>query len=222
MCILKTNVCMIRMSVIFFSRHAFCNTFSTHDLSWRSTLIEDTQKDIEDFFNSRPLVEVDPLSGAIYSTIYFSTHDLSWRSTTMYKSMDLENIFQLTTSRGGRQSGNLDIADNTIFSTHDLSWRSTGSRNQVEAVKLFQLTTSRGGRRGQRHHLPMYKLFSTHDLSWRSTDGLTIEAINGGFSTHDLSWRSTYDGHCHICVFAFQLTTSRGGRRKRIKREVRR
>ena len=33
------------------------------------------------FFNSRPLVEVDPLSGAIYSTIYFSTHDLSWRST---------------------------------------------------------------------------------------------------------------------------------------------
>ena len=124
MCILNTNVCMIRMSVIFFSRHAFCNTFSTHDLSWRSTKTERGQ----------------------HKDRSFSTHDLSWRSTVQDYNDTSKKIFQLTTSRGGRLAENgelkkrLDFQLTTSrggrpgqvciysllsFSTHDLSWRST-------------------------------------------------------------------------------------------------
>ena len=77
----------------------------------------------------------------------------------MYKSMDLENIFQLTTSRGGRQSGNLDIADYKLFSTHDLSWRST-SMVYGHGRNVF---------------------FSTHDLSWRSTEVLLSDPEPGIF-----------------------------------------
>ncbi len=146
MCILNTNVCMIRMSVIFFSRHAFCNTFSTHDLSWRSTvgwvgnslsqdlfnsrpLVEvdktgpaDTGK--AEFFNSRPLVEVNQLHCEHYTDGIFSTHDLSWRSTKIFVLSFGNNFFQLTTSRGDRR----DVLAGTPV---------TG---------VFQLTTSRGDR----------------------------------------------------------------------------
>ena len=145
MCILNTNVCMIRMSVIFFSRHAFCNTFSTHDLSWRSTGC--------------------PCGNTCNRS--FSTHDLSWRSTTVLFHWRKQKFFQLTTSRGDRQNSKtralgrclfnsrplVEIDDNAsaenvqqIFSTHDLSWRSTGAVSQKEFDEFFQLTTSRGDR----------------------------------------------------------------------------
>ena len=96
----------------------------------------------------------------------------------MYKSMDLENIFQLTTSRGGRQSGNLDIADNTIFSTHDLSWRST-----LEKAYLLEQAD-----------------FSTHDLSWRSTAKLHNKSLkfcifSGHFILEQMSLPFSYKYH---------------------------
>ena len=152
MCILNTNVCMIRMSVIFFSRHAFCNTFSTHDLSWRSTGC--------------------PCGNTCNRS--FSTHDLSWRSTTVLFHWRKQKFFQLTTSRGDRQNSKtralgrclfnsrplVEIDDNAsaenvqqIFSTHDLSWRSTGAVSQKEFDEFFQLTTSRG----DRHYTGHYK-----------------------------------------------------------------
>ena len=68
---------MIRMSVIFFSRHAFCNTFSTHDLSWRSTLQQHCLAVFYGFFNSRPLVEIDiqKPEAAVYQ-IFFNSRPL--------------------------------------------------------------------------------------------------------------------------------------------------
>ena len=54
--------------------------FSTHDLSWRSTVS----------------CEFNP------NSFRFSTHDLSWRSTTVNIHCRAAEFFQLTTSRGGR------------------------------------------------------------------------------------------------------------------------
>ena len=71
---------MIRMSVIFFSRHAFCNTFSTHDLSWRSTSGCDY------------VVEVH------FFQLMTSRGGRPNRQTFHHRHM----FFQLTTSRGGR------------------------------------------------------------------------------------------------------------------------
>ena len=56
--------------------------FSTHDLSWRSTVS----------------CEFNP------NSFRFSTHDLSWRSTTVNIHCRAAEFFQLTTSRGGRQA----------------------------------------------------------------------------------------------------------------------
>ena len=82
MCILNTNVCMIRMSVIFFSRHAFCNTFSTHDLSWRST---------------------DTIATMIAAITFQLTTSRGGRLTSITITSYCP-VFQLTTSRGGRQA----------------------------------------------------------------------------------------------------------------------
>ena len=78
------------------------------------------------YFNSRPREEVDSLiSSLLLRYISISTHDLTRRSTrkqTIYN--NLERIFQLTTSRGGRLA-----------------------RREIEVKKeIFQLTTSQGGR----------------------------------------------------------------------------
>ena len=163
MCILNTNVCMIRMSVIFFSRHAFCNTFSTHDLSWRSTGC--------------------PCGNTCNRS--FSTHDLSWRSTTVLFHWRKQKFFQLTTSRGDRQNSKtralgrclfnsrplVEIDDNAsaenvqqIFSTHDLSWRSTGAVSQKEFDEFFQLTTSRGDRQPARYVFKLRIFFNSRPL----------------------------------------------------------
>jgi len=79
--------------------------FSTHDLSWRSTYQH----------------------GAMEICEKFSTHDLSWRSTYLEDHTYSPKIFQLTTSRGGRQLPDVDYKIVFNFSTHDLSWRSTKS-----------------------------------------------------------------------------------------------
>ena len=78
-----------------------------------------------EFFNSRPLVEVNQLHCEHYTDGIFSTHDLSWRSTKIFVLSFGNNFFQLTTSRGDRH-----VSTNTIL-----------------LVAIFQLTTSRGDRR---------------------------------------------------------------------------
>ena len=147
MCILNTNVCMIRMSVIFFSRHAFCNTFSTHDLSWRSTFIFYPFR-YSMSFSTHDLSWRSTLALLITpNELDFSTHDLSWRSTPLLSSSKSATVFQLTTSRGGRRLFKLPISKGNYFSTHDLSWRSTLNFCFLPfMVSTFQLTTSRGGR----------------------------------------------------------------------------
>ena len=153
MCILNTNVCMIRMSVIFFSRHAFCNTFSTHDLSWRSTILSCNIGLLHYFQLTTSRGGRRYRQKWRHHAIHFSTHDLSWRSTP----------------------GIISTSCPFDFSTHDLSWRSTAWRNfktfsksffnsrplvEIDAVRkyeqnnyrFFQLTTSRGDRRSTRRY----------------------------------------------------------------------
>ena len=78
-------------------------TFSTHDLSGRST------------FGLRLCVR-----GTL-----FSTHDLSGRSTISRYIRRTHWFFQLTTSRGGRLYSAKQELYGSYFSTHDLSGRST-------------------------------------------------------------------------------------------------
>ena len=79
------------------------------------------------YFNSRPREEVDSLiSSLLLRYISISTHDLTRRSTrkqTIYN--NLERIFQLTTSRGGRPAACYCSWYSSYISTHDLTKRST-------------------------------------------------------------------------------------------------
>ena len=121
-------------------------------------------------FNSRPHEEVDPPPVPI--PFNFS-------------------IFQLTTSRRGRQAvagfqgrpGHISTHDLTKrstvrayvmryfvhISTHDLTKRSTFRRSAILSIWLFQLTTSRRGRPGRLVRCNGGAGISTHDLTKRST-----------------------------------------------------
>ncbi len=121
-------------------------------------------------FNSRPHAEVDRPGSPAFCTALLSTHDLTQRSTTsttvkatharafnsrphaevdilsLYRLEDW-TVFQLTTSRRGRQQAGNRHGVCQILSTHDLTQRSTGdSSRRFSQVWAFQLTTSRRGR----------------------------------------------------------------------------
>ena len=99
-----------------------------------------------EFFNSRPLVEVNQLHCEHYTDGIFSTHDLSWRSTKIFVLSFGNNFFQLTTSRGDRHVSTNPILLVAIFQLTT----SRGDRRDVLAgtpvTGVFQLTTSRGDR----------------------------------------------------------------------------
>ena len=120
---------------------------STHDLTRRSTEKRGIDGGLSEFqlttsqggrplspsaphlvlihFNSRPHKEVDHPQPELFGLrVVISTHDLTRRSTKLEGMLTVVEIFQLTTSRGGRP---------TVV---------VPSR----AVASFQLTTSRGGR----------------------------------------------------------------------------
>ena len=157
--------------------------FSTHDLSWRSTVqslhskqrlfnfqlttsrggrrIATTISILHNLFNSRPLGEVDliSISGTVPHS-FFNSRPLG----------EVDPPARVKVNPG-------------TFSTHDLSGRSTG----VFSV-LFLL----------------YR-FSTHDLSGRSTIVVLYGTDGKGFSTHDLSGRSTAKLHnksLKFCIFS--------------------
>ena len=91
----------------------------------------------------------------------------------------------------------------------------------AEKKKGFQLTTSRRGRRGI---APMWKAHdsvSTHDLTKRSTHHLSNTDHIDRVSTHDLSKRSTVGTIGRKTAVAFQLTTSRRGRRRSKEHQTR-
>ena len=169
-------------------------------------------------FNSRPHKEVDHPQPELFGLrVVISTHDLTRRSTKLEGMLTVVEIFQLTTSQGGR---------------HVLV-------NPYLAPCSFQLTTSRGGRQwggtvlgicrqyNSRPHeevdsgaAPFLEFFgiSTHDLTRRSTTSGCSFKSSRIISTHDLTRRSTI-----VCAFVpanitiFQLTTSRGGRLEQIR-----
>ena len=120
----------------------------------------DSSKPLSDicfiFFNSRPLVEVDRTCRKLITYMLFSTHDLSWRSTKAY----------------------LHRGNHVCFSTHDLSWRSTNTA----CYSLSQHS------------------FSTHDLSWRSTAKLHNKSLkfcifSGHFILEQMSLPFSYKYH---------------------------
>ena len=126
------------------------------------------QKPNRNPFNSRPHAEVD-LSGIwAQRQLYLSTHDLTQRSTLFINECDFayhlsthdltqrstvsvldhipRSVFQLTTSRRGRQICSIAGDISSKLSTHDLTQRSTKKSRKQFTPGVFQLTTSRRGR----------------------------------------------------------------------------
>ena len=83
------------------------------------------------YFNSRPHEEVDGSPLRRYPNRGISTHDLTRRSTSVSLTFFFpENVFQLTTSRGGRRNRDSLRDMRSLISTHDLTRRSTRNRTE--------------------------------------------------------------------------------------------
>ena len=168
-------------------------SISTHDLAKRSTQFQASEFHSTEHFNSRPREEVDSTATVCPCTVvHISTHDLAKRSTKSQILWVHCQVFQLTTSRRGRQqlcySGS---AAGDYFNSRP--------REEVdglpiiecpEASRLFQLTTSRRGRL-----LPLRAGF--HNLVFQLT---TSRRGRRSAAVWQLQRK------------AFQLTTSRRGR----------
>ena len=145
------------------------------------------------YFNSRPHKEVDE---------------------EQCKHNSERSEFQLTISQGGRLScSQVCTLPNMYFNSRPHEEVDKFLIANAEKKKGFQLTTSRRGRRGI---APMWKAHdsvSTHDLTKRSTHHLSNTDHIDRVSTHDLSKRSTVGTIGRKTAVAFQLTTSRRGRR---------
>ena len=61
----------------------FYNCFSTHILTRRMTVHDDTSLGVLQFFNSHPHKEDDPVGSMRYPLILFSTHILTRRMTVV-------------------------------------------------------------------------------------------------------------------------------------------
>ena len=142
-------------------------------------------------FNSRPHTEVDRAT-VIFSSYSarLSTHDLTRRSTPDITRWNIMDVFQLTTSHGGRL---IRLCSSSIRLAFQLT-TSHGGRPSYWHIKYsdkaFQLTTSHGGRHFSRQRTEHRLVLSTHDLTRRSTRILKKP----------------------MCSKFFQLTTSHGGR----------
>ena len=120
-----------------------------------------------------------------------STHDLTQRSTWIPWEGMRSMIFQLTTSRRGRQHQDLPFPPHLTFQLTTSRRGRPAAGSMVSNMSSFQLTTSRRGRRAvtdetyvlqvfqlttsRRGRLLLRKIFScliilsTHDLTQRST-----------------------------------------------------
>ena len=105
-------------------------------------------------------------------------------------SSTIHPVFQLTTSRRGRQDIFRRVPDSSIISTHDLTKRSTTVEKANTAVKKD--FNSRPREEVDRLHTKIRFLYM--------------------ISTHDLTKRSTEHTIFHHGPEVFQLTTSRRGR----------
>ena len=162
---------LARRSTLLYSICATCTFISTHDLARRSTDMLQPQARLN----------------------LISTHDLARRSTSSCPAAPMRlQLFQLTTSQGGRQNGNYIGAMLNGISTHDLARRSTSAAvAECFAVDYFNSRPRKevdGARRAQkafegdfnsrpRKEVDTYRLptrqewdISTHDLARRSTE----------------------------------------------------
>ena len=136
--------------------HEEVDRYDNRSCNWRSDFNSRPHEEVDSFFdnlsialnhfNSRPHEEVDSICHPFLCIPYISTHDLTRRSTIKGILPDKLTVFQLTTSRGGRQQLGLIERIFEYISTHDLTRRSTQQVATLGAEVTFQLTTSRGGR----------------------------------------------------------------------------
>ena len=122
------------------------------------------------------------------------------------------NIFQLTTSRRGRQSQWFIIRKWGYFNSRPHEEVDNNSFNNHLSVQIFQLTTSRRGRRAQQQYLNYCKIFqlttsrrgrlmdtlsSLWDMNFNSRPHEEVDYYLRWYqkpfdiSTHDLTKRST-------------------------------
>ncbi len=144
----------------------------------------------QDHFNSRPREEVDSPLLPDQPTYWISTHDLAKRSTGTSAGTCTVAVFQLTTSRRGRQQHFELDAWQFVF---QLTTSRGGRRKPFlfkQEEKPFQLTTSRGGRLLSCQALRCHWYFNSRP---RKEVDEHLKRLNP-------SW------------IIFQLTTSQGGR----------
>ena len=138
------------------------------------------------YFNSLPHAEVDTFQELRSLCFFISTHYLTQRQTIISSSRSiLCQIFQLTTSRRGRQDLCARIEDELSISTHYLTQRQT--RKKAEELKL--------------------QVISTHYLTQRQTVKKLIDFLDCNISTHYLTQRQTNQCFCNIksrvCTYMF-------------------
>ena len=123
------------------------DNISTHDLTRRSTVLFLFLSAKMGYFNSRPHEEVDKICSPVWIVlIHFNSRPHEEVDFLSLSVLYRANIFQLTTSRGGRQISEMYNPLPVAISTHDLTRRSTANSSDLITNILFQLTTSRGGR----------------------------------------------------------------------------
>ena len=175
----------------FVNRNCFSNFISTHDLTRRSTFRSMSSRSYWIHFNSRPHEEVDDQRRR-RPVQHFHFNSRPHEEVDFFNLCFLFrwSIFQLTTSRGGRQSRNHVWNSSIVFQLTT----SRGGRQPFQVLKgskeVFQLTTSRGGRLNQSGDPKYLKLFQ-------------LTTSRGGRQSQ---WILS------VSAYIFQLTTSRGGR----------
>ena len=192
-CILISTHDLTRRSTPLRRSSSRLSYISTHDLTRRSTITSQNITHYHTHFNSRPHEEVDwnYAGGSAREDIFQLTTSRGGRQIIHIASVSILQ-FQLTTSRGGRPMMVCQRA-RTIYHFNSRPHEEVDENVVVIAFQIFsfQLTTSRGGRLLRNYRRLNAFYISTHDLTRRST-GRTISIL--------------------LCCFTFQLTTSRGGR----------
>ncbi len=144
-------------------------------------------------FNSRAHVErdlADPMSKPLSSAI--STHALTWSATRLSSVTQFTILFQLTRSRGARR---------VLFS-------------RSGAEEKFQLTRSRGARRRNSNATIFSTNFNSRAHVERDLADPMSKPLSSAISTHALTWSATRHLPLSTTRLIFQLTRSRGARRR--------
>ena len=122
----------------------FLTHFSTHILTRRMTVHDDTSLGVLQFFNSHPHKEDDqPIDGR-KSFYNFSTHILTRRMTLSRRSIKSCKTFQLTSSQGGWHLLYRFYPVAFLFNSHPHKEDDVNVM-LLNAHSVFQLTSSQGG-----------------------------------------------------------------------------